>query len=197
MLEPADEITGLLNLAAGGDAEAARRVFPAIYGELRRLASAKLARQPAGGTLRTTALVHEAYLRIVGRNPAGWENIRHFYFTAARAMRDILVEDARRRSSRKHGGGQERVPLDDIEAPWCYDVSPEEVLALDAALEKLEKEDEEGHRLVLLRFYTGLTNTEIADLLEASVRTVERKWRFLRVWLAREMETAAPGASNA
>jgi RNA polymerase sigma factor (TIGR02999 family) len=194
--ETADQITGLLNLAAGGDAGAARRVFPAIYGELRRLASAKLARQPAGGTLRTTALVHEAYLRIVGRNPAGWENIRHFYFTAARAMRDILVEDARRRSSRKRGGGQERVPLDDVEAPWGYDVSPEEVLALDAALEKLEKEDEEGHRLVLLRFYAGLTNTEIAELLEASVRTVERKWRFLRVWLVREMETA-PGATSA
>jgi RNA polymerase sigma factor (TIGR02999 family) len=179
------DITALLNLAAHGDHAAARGVFPAIYGELRRLASAKLSRLPPGGTLQTTALVHEAYLRIVDRNPVGWEGARHFYFTAARAMRDILVEDARRKASLKHGGDQERIALDD--APWIYDKTPEDVLALDAALSKLEKDDEEGHRLVFLHFYTGLTFAEIADVLGAPLRTVERRWRFLRAWLAREL----------
>jgi len=184
------EITLLLNQAARGDADAARRVFPAIYRELRGLASAKVSSLPAGATLQTTALVHEAYLRVVDRNPEGWEGARHFYFTAARAMRDILVEDARRKSSGKRGGGQERVPFEE-DLPWMFAGSPDEVLALDAALTKLEKEDVDGHKLVLLHFYTGLTFAEIAELIGASVRTVERKWRFLRVWLARELEAPA------
>jgi RNA polymerase sigma factor (TIGR02999 family) len=183
------EITRLLNQAAQGDRAAAREVFPAIYKELRGLARAKLSRLPAGGTLHTTALVHEAYLRVVDRNPAGWEGARHFYFTAARAMRDILVEDARRKASQKRGGDQERLSLDD--EPWIYDKTPEDVLALDAALSKLEREDEEGHRLVFLHFYTGLTFAEIAEMLGASLRTVERRWRFLRAWLARELDAPA------
>ncbi len=190
MSERSHEITRLINRAASGDDAAAREVFPAIYGELRGLASAKLSHFPPGGTLHTTALVHEAYLRVVDRNPAGWEGSRHFYFTAARAMRDILVEDARRKASRKHGGDQKRVDLDD--APWIYDKTPEDVLALDAALSKLEKEDEEGHRVVFLHFYTGLTFPEIADLIGASLRAVERKWRFVRAWLARELEASVP-----
>lgn len=181
------ELTLLLNQAANGDADAARRVFPAIYRELRGLASAKASSLSAGATLQTTALVHEAYLRIVDRNPQGWEGTRHFYFTAARAMRDILVEDARRKASGKRGGDQERVPFDE-DLPWMFDGTPEEALALDAALSKLEKEDGDGHKLVLLHFYTGLTFAEIAEMIGSSVRTVERKWRFLRVWLARELE---------
>jgi len=183
------EITRLLNQAAMGDHAAAREVFPAIYKELRGLASAKLSRFPPSGTLQTTALVHEAYLRVVDRTPGGWQGARHFYFTAARAMRDILVEDARRKASRKHGGDQQRLALDD--APWIYDKTPEEVLALDGALSKLEKEDEEGHRLVFLHFYAGLTFPEVADVLGAPLRTVERRWRFLRAWLARELEAPA------
>jgi RNA polymerase sigma factor (TIGR02999 family) len=189
------EITRLLNRAAQGDATAGREVFPAIYRELRRIASSKLSRLPAGATLQTTVLVHEAYLRIVPRNPEGWESIGHFYFTAARAMRDILVEEARRRLSRKRGGSQPRIGLDEAEGeeradlPWGFDASPEDVLALDQALTKLEAEDEEGHRLVLLRYYAGLPLPEIARVLGSSLRTVERKWRFLRVWLQRELET--------
>jgi RNA polymerase sigma factor (TIGR02999 family) len=188
--EGGDEITELLNRAAQGDIAAAGEVFPVIYSELRRLASAKLSRMPHGATLQTTALVHEAYLRIVDRNPQGWESIRHFYFTAARAMRDILVEEARRRSSVKRGGGQAPAPLEEAESAWAFDTTPEEVLALDSALTKLEQEDEEGHRLVLLRYYTGLSLPEIARVLGTSLRTVERRWRFLRVWLQRELETA-------
>lgn len=183
------ELARLLNRAAQGDKAAAQAVFPAIYRELRELASAKLARNPAGGTLQTTALVHEAYLRAVDRSPAGWEGARHFYFAAARAMRDILVEEARKRATSKHGGDQRRVDFEE-DLPWTYDASPDEVLSIDAALTKLEQTDPDGHRLVLLHFYTGLSFAEVADLVGSSVRTVERKWRFLRVWLGREM--AAP-----
>jgi RNA polymerase sigma factor (TIGR02999 family) len=183
------EITALLNRAASGDASAGRDVFAAIYGELRRMASARASRLPPGATLRTTALVHEAYMRIVGRNPEGWESVRHFYFTAARAMRDILVEDARRRGAAKRGGGLERVPLDDIAA--TLDRPPEEILALDAALERLKSEDDEGHQLVLLRFFAGLPVSELARVLDTSVSTVERKWRFLRSWLADQLDAAS------
>lgn len=189
MSEPEDGVTELLNRAARGDAEAARRVFPPVYEELRKLASARLSGTPSHGTLQTTALVHEAYLRLVGRHEEGWEGMRHFYFTAARAMRDILVEHARRKSSQKRGGDRERIPLDDLTVTLASE--PDEVLALDRALGKLEGEDAEGHRLVLLRFFTGVTMEEAAKLMEVSLRTAERKWRFLRAWLAREMEAPA------
>lgn len=184
-----EEITRLLNRAASGDQEAARQVFPAIYQELRRLASAKAARLGHGETLQTTALVHEAYLRILGRNPSGWDGVRHFYFTAARAMRDILVEEARRRASGKRRGEREQVSIESI--AQSLESSPEDVLALDAALTRLEREDPDGHRLVLLRSFAGLSVNEAAQVLGASVRTTERKWRFLRVWLARELELPA------
>jgi RNA polymerase sigma factor (TIGR02999 family) len=183
------EITELLNRAASGDPEAARDVFPAIYRELRSLASARLSRVPPGGTVRTTALVHEAYLRIVGRHRQGWSSLRHFYFTAARAMRDILVEEARRKGSRKRGGDRERIPLEEI--ALSLDSPPGEVLALDAALARLEREDPDGHRLILLRFFAGLSVPEAAELLATPVRTVERRWRFLRAWLARAIEAEA------
>jgi RNA polymerase sigma factor (TIGR02999 family) len=186
----AADLTPLLNLAAAGDAQAARRIFPAVYGELRGIASARLAALPRGGTLQTTALVHEAYLRVVQRSPVGWESARHFYFAAARAMRDILVEEARRKTAAKRGGGARAVPFD--EEAWAFESSPEDVLALHAALARLEREDPDGHRLVLLRFYAGLTLEEIARLIGASTRTAERKWRFLRVWLAREVSGPDP-----
>lgn len=185
MEEPSLEITRLLNRAASGDADAAALVFPRIYQELKKLASAKRAQLPHGETLATTALVHEAYLRIAERNPEGWAGARHFYFTAVRAMRDILVEEARRRASQKRGGGLDLASLDD--EAWMFDATPEEVLSLDAAIRKLEGEDEEAHRLLVLHYYGGLTYPEIAALLEMALRTVERKFRFLRAWLAREL----------
>jgi RNA polymerase sigma factor (TIGR02999 family) len=185
-VEPSDRITALLNEAASGDESAAREVFTAIYGELRRLASSRASQLPHGATLQTTALVHEAYLRILGRNPEGWESIRHFYFTAARAMRDILVEDARRKNAQKRGGGLERVPLDDIAA--SFDRPPDDVLALDRALSKLEQEDHVGHQLILLRFFAGLPVPEVARVMDMSVSTVERKWRFTRSWLADQLD---------
>jgi RNA polymerase sigma factor (TIGR02999 family) len=177
------EITELLNRAAGGDPDAVREVFPAVYGHLRRIASAKLSHVPPGGTVQTTALVHEAYLRIVDRRRDGWSSVRHFYFAAARAMRDILVDEARRKFADKRGGGAARVPLEQI--TLTVDGPPDDVLALDAALSRLEKEDPEGHQLVMLRFFAGLSVPEAAEVLGSSVRTLERRWRFLRAWLAR------------
>ena len=152
--------------------------------------AAKRAKLPRGGTLQTTALVHEAYLRIADKHPSGWEGRAHFFFTAARAMRDILVEDARRRSRQKHGGDREQVSLDDI--ALTLEPPVEELLALDAALTKLEEEDPESHRLVLLRYFTGLTVPEAAAVLGVSVSTVERKWRFLRTWLSKELDLDPP-----
>lgn len=185
------DLTLLINRAASGDAEAARQVFPAVYRELRGIASARLAGLPRGGTLQTTALVHEAYLRVAERSPDGWQSAAHFYFAAARAMRDILVEEARRKTAAKRGGGVKALPFDD-EAPWAFEATPDAVLALDAALQKLEREDPDGHRFVMLRTYAGLTIDEIAPLLGASSRTAERKWRFLRAWLARELDAPDP-----
>jgi RNA polymerase sigma factor (TIGR02999 family) len=183
------DITLLLNRAALGDATASREVFDTIYSELRRIASARGSALPAGATLQTTALVHEAYLRIVGRHPAGWENMRHFYFTAARAMRDIVVEDARRKGAAKRGSGIKAESLEGLEITLGQPAS--EILAIDDALASLEREDFEGHRIVLLRFFTGLTVPEIAEAMEVSVSTIERKWRFLRAWLAERLESSA------
>lgn len=185
---PEAEITRLLNRAAAGDNRAGNEVFPLLYAELRKLAASARAGLRRDQTLATTALVHEAYLRIAGRNADGWEGARHFYFTAVRAMRDILVEEARRKTSQKRGGGQADLSLDAAE--WCYDSTPEDVLNLDAALRRLEGEDPDGHQLVVLRYYSGLSLPEIAELLETSLRTLERRWRFLRAWLARELESA-------
>jgi RNA polymerase sigma factor (TIGR02999 family) len=179
-------VTELLNRAASGDADAAREVFSVIYRELRVLASAKLSRVPPGGTVQTTALVHEAYVRMVDRGPRRWENTGHFYFASARAMRDILVEEARRKGSVKRGGGRTRIPLEEI--TLTLDAPPEDVLALDAVLRRLEREDGDGHELVMLRFFAGLSVAEAAEVRGVSVRTVERRWRFLRAWLAQEIE---------
>lgn len=183
------EMTELLNRAAGGDSQAAQRVFPAIYDELRQLASARARSGNPHGTLQTTALVHEAYLRLFGRPREGWEGMRHFYFTAARAMRDILVDHARRKGSQKRGGGRERIPLDDVTV--AFEGPPEELLALDAAISRLEADDADGHRLVMLRFFAGLSMPEAAEVMGVPLRSLERKWRFLRVWLARELESGA------
>jgi RNA polymerase sigma factor (TIGR02999 family) len=163
-------------------------VFPLVYGELKRIASAKRARAGAGETLRTTALVNEAFLRLSGKEDLAFNGRRHFFCTAARAMRDILVEEARSKSRHKRGGAMNRVELDDI--AQTLDTPPEDLLALHAALEKLEAEDAEDHEIVMLRYFAGLTMDEIAELRSVSTRTVERRWRFCRAWLARELGPA-------
>jgi RNA polymerase sigma factor (TIGR02999 family) len=129
--------------------------------------------------------VHEAYLRISCQKEDGWEGRRHFFFAAARAMRDILIEQARKKQSLKRGGDRARVEIQDI--ALAMETPGEEVLALDEALQQLEEEDPEGHAIVTLRYYGGLTMREIAEFQGVTTRTIERKWRFLRAWLADEI----------
>ncbi len=184
MSEP-EPVTVLLNLAARGDLDARAAVFPRIYDELKRIARAKRGLMGAGETLRTTALVHEAYLRLVGKETLAFRDRHHFLCTAARAMRDLLVEEARRKSRKKRGGSQHRVELDEI--GQVLDTAPEDILALHMALEKLEREDPEDYEVVMLRYFAGLTAEETAEAQGVATRTVERRWRFCRAWLAREL----------
>ncbi len=178
----------LLDRAAAGDRQAAGELLPLVYEELRKLARSRLRNLPPGQTLQATALVHEAYMRVVDREQDGWEGRRHFFFVAARAMRDILVEDARRKSASRRGGDLVRIELADgaleVAAP------ADRLLTLDLGLQRLEAADPEGYELVMLRFFTGLTLPEIAGSSGRSLRTLERKWRFVRSWLARELRSA-------
>jgi RNA polymerase sigma factor (TIGR02999 family) len=178
-------ITELLHRAGEGDAAAQQLVFQTLYAELHRLASAQRARLRTGETLNTTALVHEAYLRLLGRLDVDWTCRHHFFCTAARSMRDILVDEARRKSAQKRGGDLHRVSLDAVDR--VVEFRPEDLLALERALTKLEREDEIDHRIVMLRYFAGLTVPEVADVLGIPLRNVERRWKFCRSWLAREL----------
>ena len=160
----------------------AAELLPALYAELRRLAGVLTAQLRPGQTLQPTALVHEAYLRLVRDQDPGWEGRRHFFGAAARAMREILIEQARRKGSRKRGGGARRVELSEglalIEPP------ADDVLALDEAIQQLQAEKPHLAEVVLLRYYTGLSVEETAEVVGRSVSTVTREWRFARAWLA-------------
>ena len=180
-----NEVTQILSAAVKGDSDAARRLLPLVYGELRKLAEARLAKTPPGNSLQPTALVHEAYLRLVGSGDPGWQGRNHFFGAAAQAMRDILVEQARRKARIKHGGGLARLDLDDVDA--AREPDPQEVLAVDEALTKLEKEDPRGAQVVVLRYFGGLTEPETAAILDVSASTVVRDWKFARTWLFREL----------
>ena len=179
------QITLLLNRAAGGDISAGEELLPLLYSELRSLARQRMSNLAPGQTLQPTALVHEAYLRL-SKDPARtWEGRRHFFFAAARAMHDILVEAARRKSRIKHAGDRKRVDIDDVELPIA---SPaDDMLDLNRAMEKLEQQNPEGFELVLLRYFGSQTMPEIAETMELSLATVERRWRVLRAWLAKEL----------
>jgi RNA polymerase sigma factor (TIGR02999 family) len=183
------EVTHVLTAIEGGDPRAAEQLLPLVYDELRKLAARKLAQERPGQTLEATALVHEAYVRLVGTTPAGaapeWEGRGHFFAAAAEAMRRILVEKARRRCRRKHGGGLPRVDLElaDLASP----LPDEELLALDEALTRLAAEDPVRARLVRLHFFAGLSNEEAAEALGVSAATAKRYWRYARAWLHREV----------
>lgn len=180
-----NDITQLLNEGP----LASERLFPLLYDELRALAAARLRRLPPGATLQPTALVHEAYVKLVRDESVTWQGRAHFFGAAASAMRDILVDRARRRSVRKHGGGRDRLPLDSrvLGLENASHSSDEDLLALDEALSRLSTLDERQGRVVTLMYYAGLTQEQIAELLDVSVRTIERDWRFARAWLATEM----------
>jgi RNA polymerase sigma factor (TIGR02999 family) len=169
-----------------GRNQPAAELLPELYAELRRLAAALTTRLRPGQTLQPTALVHEAYLRLVGSRDPGWEGRRHFFGAAARAMREILIEQARRKGSRKRGGGAHRVELSEglalIEPP------ADDLLALDEAIRQLQAEKPHHAEVVLLRYYTGLSVEETAAVVGRSVSTVTREWRFARAWLAGKVE---------
>jgi len=174
-------VTQLLQAAARGEKDAADELLPLVYAELRKLAQARMRQASPRHTLTATALVHEAYLRLVGRDDPGWEGRGHFFFAAARAMRDVLVEHARRKAGLKRGSDRRRVEPDNLEL--AIDAPPEDLLALDEALSRLEREHPRKHRIVMLRFFAGLTTDETAELLGVTTRTVERDWRFARASL--------------
>jgi RNA polymerase sigma factor (TIGR02999 family) len=178
-------VTQILQAVEQGDPKAADQLLPIVYGELRRLAHSMMAKTPPGNTLQPTALVHEAYLRLVGEADPGWNSRGHFFGAAAHAMRRILVEQARRKASEKHGGGRQRVDVED--AQLAIEPPSEDILALDEALHRLEREDPRKAEVVMLRHFAGLTREETAEALGISVRTVEREWSFARALLRAEI----------
>lgn len=180
------DVTQLLDAAAAGDQKAAADLLPLVYEELRQLAAARMAQENPGQTLQPTALVHEAYVRLVGAQTAnkGFDNRGHFFAAAAEAMRRILIDRARRRRSSKGGGDYRRVELDDGAAlPAGDDKAADDLLALDEALQQFEIEDPQKARLVKLRYFAGLSIQEAADALGISPATAKRHWIYARSWL--------------
>ncbi|MBI2947353.1 MAG: sigma-70 family RNA polymerase sigma factor [Verrucomicrobia bacterium] len=167
-----------------GDSKAAEELLPLVYDELRKLAAHRMAGEAPGQTLQPTALVHEAWLRLVRTPDQAWQNRAHFFRTAAECMRRILIDHARRKLQLRHGGGRERVPLDDIDLAGEHD--PRQLLHVHEALDRLAAQDATKAEIVKLRFFVGLENREIAELLGLSERTVERAWRFAKAWLLAE-----------
>jgi RNA polymerase sigma factor (TIGR02999 family) len=177
-----NNVTGLLSSIEQGDPQAAEQVLPLVYDELRRLATAKMAQEKPGQTLQPTALVHEAYRRLVDGEPAQhWESRRHFFAAAAEAMRRILIENARRKRSERRGGGRKRVDL--AEADPVSMADPCQLVELDDALTQLEHEDREAAELVKLRLFAGLSVEQAADLLGVSRAAAYRHWTYARAWL--------------
>jgi RNA polymerase sigma factor (TIGR02999 family) len=182
------EVTRILSAIEQGDPQAASQLLPLVYDQLRALAAQKLADEHPGQTLQPTALVHEAYLRLVGTDspPEEWEGRGHFFAAAAEAMRRILIDNARRKGSRKRGGARARVDLDASEL--CAPELREDLLALDEALNRLAATEPEAARLVQLRYFAGLTLAEAAQVLGISARTADRLWTYARAWLHRALE---------
>jgi RNA polymerase sigma factor (TIGR02999 family) len=176
-----NEVTCILSAIEKGDANAAEQLLPLIYDELRKLAAAKLEDEAPGQTLQATALVHEAYLRLVETKAQQWNSRGHFFAAAAEAMRRILVDRARKKQSAKHGGGRERQPLD--EAQVMAPEVGEDLVALDEALEQLAARDTEAAKLVQLRFFAGLTSAQAAETLGISPRSADRVWTYARAFL--------------
>jgi RNA polymerase sigma factor (TIGR02999 family) len=186
ILDLMSEVTRILGAMEQGDPHAAEQLLPLVYDELRRLAVEKMAHERPGQTLQATALVHEAYVRLVDVDKAQhWNSRGHFFAAAAEAMRRILVENARRKQRVKHGGGRQRIDLDEA----CPVVRPpsDDLLALDEALTRLAAPDPVRAELVKLRFFAGLTMPEAAEALGLSLATAERHWTFVRVWLYAEL----------
>lgn len=179
------EVSRILDAIDEGDPLATERLLPLVYDELRRLAAQRLAEEKPGQTLQATALVHEAFLRLVDQKTPGWNSRGHFFLAAAEAMRRILIEQARRKGRVKHGGGRRRVGLNEADLGESPD--SDNLLDLDAALTRLAEQDPKRAELVKLRFFAGLTMPEAAQALGVSVATAERYWVFARAWLCAEL----------
>ena len=179
------DVTRILNAIERGDAKATDELLPLVYEELRILAAQRLSQEKPGQTLQATALVHEAYLRLVGNEPQNWNSRGHFFAAAAEAMRRILVENARRKKSERRGGDRDRIPLDagDIEVAMPSD----QIVALSDALSALEREDQEVAQLVKLRYFVGLTLDQAAEVLQISSRTAYRHWAYARARMHEEL----------
>jgi RNA polymerase sigma factor (TIGR02999 family) len=183
------DLTNIFEAIRRGDSRAAENLLPLVYEELRRLAAGKMAQEAAGHTLQPTALVHEAWMRLTGNDPPHWENRAHFFGAAAEAMRRILIDNARRKRALRHGGGQQRVNLEDIDIAAVAE--DDQLLALHEALDKFAAVDPAKAELVKLRYFAGLTIQEAAEILGVSEPTVKRHWAFARAWLYREISSAS------
>jgi RNA polymerase sigma factor (TIGR02999 family) len=181
-----DQVTRILAAVGAGDKHAAEELLPLVYDELRRLATARMARESPGQTLQATALVHEAWLRLIGPNETLWNSRGHFFGAAAEAMRRILLERARKKGRVRHGGGLRRVDLDQV--ALATQDSDEVILAVHDALEKLAAESPQKAEIVKLRYFGGLEHAEIAEALGVSEPTVRRQWAYARSWLYAELK---------
>jgi RNA polymerase sigma factor (TIGR02999 family) len=180
------DVTRILNAIEQGNTKAADELLPLVYEELRVLAAQKMGHEPPGQTLQPTALVHEAYLRLVGEDAEGWKSRGHFFGAAAEAMRRILVERARMKQRIRHGGGHHRVEMEQFEC--IAEQSPEELLALDEALSKLSEQEPLKANLVKLRYFAGLTAEQAAEFLNIAKATADRYWAYARAWLFNEIK---------
>jgi RNA polymerase sigma factor (TIGR02999 family) len=179
------DVTRILNAIERGDAKATDELLPLVYEELRLLAAQRLSHESPGQTLQATALVHEAYIRLVGDEPQGWDNRGHFFAAAAEAMRRILIENARRKQSAKHGGHGHRVGLTDADP--ATQAADDDLLALDEALQRLAGVDGAKAELVKLRYFAGLTMEQAAEILGISRSTAYENWAYARAWLRAEI----------
>jgi RNA polymerase sigma factor (TIGR02999 family) len=179
------EVTQILQNWSGGDPEAPARLMPFVYDEMRRLARSFLGRERGSHTLQPTALVHEAYIRLVDQRSVNWQNRAHFYGIASSMMRRVLIDHARAHATDKRGGAATRLSIDDVQIPIGERAAA--LLDLDEVLEKLKKIDERKCQIVEMRFFGGLSDEEIAEALQVSTRTVLRDWKTARLWLYREL----------
>jgi RNA polymerase sigma factor (TIGR02999 family) len=188
------DITRILEATQQGDPTAADQLLPLVYEELRRLAAGKMANEAAGHTLQPTALVHEAWLRLVGHENPKWDGRAHFFAAAAEAMRRILIDRARRKHAVRHGGNQQRVDIQEMDLASPTD--DDQLLAVNEALDKLATQHKIEAELVKLRYFVGMTNDEAAEVLGISVRTAKYYWTHARAWLFREIQVQCERASQ-
>ena len=182
------DVTRILAAIERGDVRGVDKLFPLIYQELRQLAAQRMSKESPGQTLQATALVHEAYLRLVGVEGQRWSSRRHFFSAAAEAMRRILIENARRKKSLRHGGGRQRLDIDKLALQSDNPATADDLIALDEALENLSEKDKVKADLVKLRYFAGLTGEQAAEILDISPSTADRYWSYARSWLRLEID---------